>query len=199
MADTATKELRKPFTVLLKEGDPEAKRDEIRQYFHETFDAYEILFETLASDEAFYRRADPLRHPLIFYYGHTATFFLNKLLLGKFLTQRVNPKFESTFAIGVDEMSWDDLNESHYDWPAVKEVSEYRNQIRTVIDKLIDETPLALPVDWDSLYWVIMMGIEHERIHLETSSVLIRQLPAELLDTTNAAWQICDKIIRTGS
>ena len=194
MANMTTKELRKPFTVPLKEGDPEAKREEIRQYFHETFDAYEILFETLASDEAFYRRADPLRHPLIFYYGHTATFFLNKLLLGKFLTQRVNPKFESTFAIGVDEMSWDDLNEAHYDWPAVKEVSEYRNQIRAVIDKLIDETPLALPVEWDSLYWVIMMGIEHERIHLETSSVLIRQLPAKLLDATNAAWQICDKI-----
>ena len=28
---------------------------------------------------------------------------------------------------------------------------------------------------------MIMMGIEHERIHLETSSVLIRQLPLELL------------------
>ena len=86
MANMTTKELRRPFTVPLKEGDPEAKREEIRQYFHETFDAYEILFETLASDEAFFCRADPLRHPLIFYYGHTATFFLNKLLLGKFLT-----------------------------------------------------------------------------------------------------------------
>ena len=194
MADTATKELRKPFTVILNQGDPEAKREEIRRYFHETYDAYEILFETLATDEAYYRRADPLRHPLIFYYGHTATFFLNKLLLGKFLNQRVNPKFESTFAIGVDEMSWDDLNEAHYDWPAVKEVTEYRNQIRAVIDQLIDETPLTLPVDWNSLYWVIMMGIEHERIHLETSSVLIRQLPTELLDASHAAWQICDQI-----
>ncbi len=194
MADTATKELRKPKTVILNEGDPEAKREEIRRYFHETYDAYEILFETLASDEAYYRRADPLRHPLIFYYGHTATFFLNKLLLGKFISDRVNPKFESTFAIGVDEMSWDDLNEAHYEWPAVEEVTEYRNDIRAIIDRLIDETPLTLPVDWNSLYWVIMMGIEHERIHLETSSVLIRQLPTELLDASHEAWKICEDV-----
>jgi len=193
MANAATKELRKPFTVRLDKGDPEAKREEIRRYFHETYDAYEILFETLASDEAYYRRADPLRHPLIFYYGHTATFFLNKLLLGKFISERVNPKFESTFAIGVDEMSWDDLNEAHYDWPAVKEVTEYRNHVRDVVDRLIDETPLSLPVDWNSLYWVVMMGIEHERIHLETSSVLIRQLPVELLNASHEAWEICSE------
>lgn len=194
MAKTASKELHRPLTVLLNEGDPESKRAEIRRYFHETFDAYEILFETLTCDEAYYRRADPLRHPLIFYYGHTATFFLNKLLLGKFLSERINPKFESTFAIGVDEMSWDDLNEAHYDWPKVEEVTQYRNQTREVIDRLIDETPLTLPVQWDSLYWVIMMGIEHERIHLETSSVLIRQLPTELLNASHASWAICDAI-----
>lgn len=190
MEDTATKELKTPYTVLLNDGDPESKRAEIRRYFHETYDAYEILFETLISNEAYYRRADPLRHPLIFYYGHTATFFLNKLLLGKFIAKRINPEFETTFAIGVDEMSWDDLNEQHYEWPAVEAVKEYRKRVRALIDQLIDETPLTLPVDWNSLYWVIMMGIEHERIHLETSSVLIRQLPAELLDPSHENWRI---------
>jgi len=30
---------------------------------------------------------------------------------------------ESMLAIGVDEMSWDDLNEKHYDWPSVESVS----------------------------------------------------------------------------
>ncbi len=194
MDNTATKKLRTPLTIRLDEGDPEAKREEIRRYFHETYDAYEILFETLADDEPSYRRADPLRHPLIFYYGHTATFFMNKLVLGKYLQQRINPKFESQFAIGVDEMSWDDLNEAHYEWPKAEEVAEYRNQVRYAIDRLIDETPLTLPVDWNSLYWVIMMGIEHERIHLETSSVLIRQLPTSLLDEQHPAWKICDEV-----
>ena len=193
MEPTATKELKTPYSVRLDQGDPESKREEIRRYFHETYDAYEILFETLADDAAYYRRADPLRHPLIFYYGHTATFFMNKLLLGKFVDQRINPKFEFTFAIGVDEMSWDDLNEQHYDWPPVEAVREYRNQVRALIDRLIDETPLTMPVDWNSLYWVIMMGIEHERIHLETSSVLIRQLSTDLLDATHRNWSISEE------
>ena len=29
--------------------------------------------------------------------------------------------------------------------------------------------------------WGLVMGMEHERIHLETSSVLLRQLPVHLL------------------
>jgi 5-histidylcysteine sulfoxide synthase/putative 4-mercaptohistidine N1-methyltranferase len=190
MDNTTTKELKTPYTIQLNGDDPEAKRAEIRRYFHETYDAYELLFETLASDEAYYRRADLLRHPLIFYYGHTATFFVNKLLLGKFMDQRINPDFESTFAIGVDEMSWDDLNEQHYDWPAVKAVKKYRDQVRAAIDDLIDQTPVSLPVAWDSLYWIILMGTEHERIHLETSSVLIRQLPTDLLNPNHQDWSI---------
>ena len=32
-----------------------------------------------------------------------------------------------------------------------------------------------------------MMGIEHERIHIETSSVLIRQLPVDMV-TKPEAW-----------
>ena len=190
MDNTTTKELKTPYTIQLNGDDPEAKRAEIRRYFHETYDAYELLFETLASEEAYYRRADLLRHPLIFYYGHTATFFVNKLLLGKFMDQRINPDFESTFAIGVDEMSWDDLNEQYYDWPAVKAVKKYRDQVRAAIDDLIDQTPVSLPVAWDSLYWIILMGTEHERIHLETSSVLIRQLPTDLLNPNHQDWSI---------
>ncbi len=193
MSNAAINELKTPYTVLLNEGDPETKREEIRRYFHDTYDAYEALFEPMITKEAFYKRADPLRHPLIFYYGHTATFLINKLVLGKYLDQRINPNFESMFAIGVDEMSWDDLNEQHYDWPDADEVTEYRNQVRDTVDRLISETPISLPVGWDNLFWVIMMGIEHERIHLETSSVLIRQLPLEMLDASSEKWAISNE------
>nr|HPR60369.1 DinB family protein [Prolixibacteraceae bacterium] len=136
----------------------------------------------LKTDEAFYRRADPLRHPLIFYLGHTAVFYINKLMLAKLIDQRINPHFESIFAIGVDEMSWDDLNEAHYNWPTVNEVWEYRAKVKALVLDVIERTPLAMPVTWENPFWIIMMGIEHERIHLETSSVLIRQLPVEMLD-----------------
>ncbi|MGE9295123.1 MAG: 5-histidylcysteine sulfoxide synthase [Puniceicoccales bacterium] len=182
-----------PLTINLRDGDPQAKREEIRRYFHQTFDAYEKLFEPMKGQEAYVTRADPLRHPLIFYYGHTAVFFINKLVLGKFLKKRLDPRLESLCAVGVDEMSWDDLNEAHYQWPDYQEVKAYRNKVRSAIDELIDQTPLELPVDWDSLYWIIMMGIEHERIHLETSSVLIRQLPLELVESEHAAWPVCQE------
>ena len=68
-------------TIELSGGDPEKKREEIRCYFHDTFTIDEQLYETLADDDAFYLRADPLRHPLIFYLGHTAVFFINNTVL----------------------------------------------------------------------------------------------------------------------
>ncbi|MBL1319509.1 MAG: 5-histidylcysteine sulfoxide synthase [Methylophaga sp.] len=175
-------------TPLLTGDNVEAKRAEIAAYFNATFERYESLFETLASDEAYYQQSIPLRHPLIFYYGHTATFFVNKLLLAGLIEQRIDPKFESMFAIGVDEMSWDDLDDAHYDWPTVAEVRAYRKQLKDLINKLIKTALLELPINWKNPWWTILMGIEHEQIHIETSSVLIRQQALELVQT-NDAWR----------
>lgn len=176
--------------IILNTGAVSAKRAEIKAYFNQTYQTYEALFETLASDSAYYERPCSLRHPLIFYYGHTATFFTNKLVLAKLLPQRINAKIESTCAIGVDEMSWDDLNDAHYDWPSVAEVRDYRQQVQAAINHLIDTVEFHLPIDWQSPMWPIMMGIEHERIHLETSSVLIRQLPLSSVKSS-ALFPVC--------
>ena len=164
-----------PRTPRLDGADPEAKRAEILRYFHATFERYESLFGLLAEDEAYYRKPISLRHPLIFYLGHTATFFTNKFVLAGLLEQRIDPKLESMFAVGVDEMSWDDLDDANYDWPPVQAVWDYRRKVRAMVDRVIRETPLALPIGWDHPFWAVLMGIEHERIHLETSSVLMRQ------------------------
>lgn len=153
------------------------KREEIRRVFHETFSLYEQLYGHLARPAAWYEKAISLRHPLIFYFGHTATFFVNKLQLAGVIKHRLNPQFESIFAVGVDEMSWDDVDEHHYDWPDIAEVRAYRTQVRALVDRHIRDLPLTLPITWDSPWWIILMGIEHENIHFETSSVLIRQLP----------------------
>ncbi|WP_136515210.1 5-histidylcysteine sulfoxide synthase [Geomonas edaphica] len=183
-------DLKKTHSVVLNEGDPEQKRAEILEYFHATFSIDELLYDTLKDDGAFYLRADRLRHPLIFYFGHTATFFINKLVIARVIEKRINPRFESLFAVGVDEMSWDDLNEAHYDWPTRAEVKAYRDQVRELVAGLIATLPLTLPVTWESPFWAIMMGIEHERIHLETSSVLIRQLPIDRVRRLDF-WDVC--------
>lgn len=162
-------------TPKLNSGNEEDKRKEIALYFTSTFDTYTTLFDCLIDDKSFYQKSIPLRHPLIFYFGHTATFFINKFLLAKLIPERIAPRMESIFAVGVDEMSWDDLNEENYDWPSVSEVRDYRAKVRGSVLQVIDTLDLTFPINWESQWWPIIMGIEHERIHLETSSVLIRQ------------------------
>jgi len=183
-------DLRKTHTINLSEGEPEAKRAEILEYFHASFDLDERLYQTLKADDTFYLRADRLRHPLIFYFGHTAAFFVNKLTIARAIDRRVNPRFESLFAVGVDEMSWDDLDATHYDWPRPEEVQEYRDRVRALVDGVIRSLPLTLPIGWESPFWAIIMGIEHMRIHIETSSVLIRQLPLDQVRPL-PFWEIC--------
>lgn len=183
-------ELRKTHTIVLNQGEPEEKRAELLEYFHASYDLDEKLYETLREEGSFYLRADRLRHPLIFYFGHTAAFFVNKLIFARVIEDRINPHFESLFAVGVDEMSWDDLDSADYDWPTRRQVKEYRDRVRRMMDGLIRTLPLTLPITWDSPWWAIVMGIEHERIHLETSSVLIRQLPLDHVKPMKF-WEIC--------
>ncbi|NBW96927.1 MAG: SAM-dependent methyltransferase, partial [Planctomycetia bacterium] len=168
-------------TPLLTGADPGAKRAEIRRYFHQTCELYERLFALIRDDESYYERHEPLRHPLIFYFGHPAVFYVNKLIAGRLIPARIDPRLESMLAVGVDEMSWDDLNAAHYDWPSVRAVREYRAEMRQLVDDFIGTMPLEVPIRQDAPAWLILMGIEHERIHLETSSVIMRQMPlAEL-------------------
>jgi len=170
--------------------DPELKRQEIKAYFQETYKRYESLFNIVSDEKAYFQKADPLRHPIIFYYGHTATFYVNKFKLSKIIDERIDPQLESTFAVGVDEMSWDDLNEKHYRWPTLLQTQTYRDKVYTLVNHLIDTLTLELPITEDSPWWVILMGIEHENIHLETSSVLIRQLPFSMVHE-DEEWSEC--------
>ena len=177
-------------TPSLKHFQADQKRQEIRRYFLNTYTLYESLFDLICSDNAYFIKAEPLRHPLIFYFGHTAVFYINKLYLAGYLKQRINPEFESIFAIGVDEMSWDDLNEAHYNWPSIAELKVYREQVKDCVLQQINHLPLGNEITWNDPFWVILMGIEHDRIHLETSSVIIRQLPLETVRSHNS-WPSC--------
>ena len=96
-------DIRNTRTLVLNLGNSEEKRRELLDYFHATFDIDEALYRPLTSQDAFYVRAEALRHPLIFYLGHTAVFYINKLIASKLLNERIDPSYESLFAIGVDE------------------------------------------------------------------------------------------------
>ena len=162
-------------------GDTATLRNQIKNHFLSGFNAFESLHQSLRTDEAYYQQPEKLRHPIIFYLGHTAVFFANKLKVAKIIDHAVDDNIESMMAIGVDEMSWDDLNQTNYQWPQVSEVYAYRQQVKTLVLALIDTLPLTTPITWNDPFWIILMGIEHERIHLETSSVLFRQLDTKFL------------------
>eukprot|EP00005_Dracoamoeba_jomungandri_P013319 CAMPEP_0174270650 /NCGR_PEP_ID=MMETSP0439-20130205/45202_1 /TAXON_ID=0 /ORGANISM="Stereomyxa ramosa, Strain Chinc5" /LENGTH=1467 /DNA_ID=CAMNT_0015360111 /DNA_START=1 /DNA_END=4405 /DNA_ORIENTATION=- len=173
-------------SVIAKEA--ERKKKEIEELFYSTYAGYEALFDVL-SPAAFFEKPEPLRHTIMFYYGHTACFFINKLVLAKFLKpqERIDPVIESGCAVGVDEMSWDDLRQSSYPWSSCKTVEDkiqylakmkdYRARVRDVVAQVIERNTMTLPITPDSVWWIILMGIEHERIHIETSAVIISQAP----------------------
>ena len=159
-------------------------RESLQAYFDNTWAMTEVLFASLQGEEAFMRSPyHDLRHPLIFYYGHPACLYINKLRVAGLLTDPINTYFESVFETGVDEMSWDDLSKNKMPWPSVAEVHGYRKQVYTTVSQVIasltdEQCAAAGP---DSPVWALAMSFEHERIHLETSSVLISELPQNLV------------------
>lgn len=151
----------------------------IQEYFENAWHLEDLLIKSLVGDETFYLNPDPLRNPLIFYLGHSAVFYINKLIRVGLLEKRLNPDYEVLFEIGVDPEVPEELEQaiSHLEWPSVTQTWAYRKQAYSVISDVIQRTPILLPILPDSPLWALIMGIEHQRIHIETSSMLFRQLP----------------------
>ncbi|MEN0058471.1 MAG: 5-histidylcysteine sulfoxide synthase, partial [Bdellovibrio sp.] len=164
-----------------------ASRQDILDYFNNTWTLTEVLFTALKNESTYTRPPyHQLRHPLIFYYGHPAVLYLNKMRLAGLLPQPVDLYLEKILETGVDEMSWDDMSKNEMVWPSVKEVRDYRQKIYNIVVEVIQKHPdLDDPAKrgWNSPLWSLFMGFEHEKIHFETSSVLMRELPLELVET----------------
>jgi 5-histidylcysteine sulfoxide synthase/putative 4-mercaptohistidine N1-methyltranferase len=159
-------------------------RQQVLDYFNDTWTLTELLFSALQGEEAFYIPPyHQLRHPLIFYYGHPTVLFINKLRVAGIISQPINPYLESLLETGVDEMNWDDLSKNQMIWPKVQEITDYRSKAYHIIREVIETHPDLnnFPITAESPLWALFLGFEHERIHLETSSVLIRELPLHLV------------------
>lgn len=89
------------------------------EYQHFTFEC-DCGATGLQGVEAYYRPPyHNLRHPMMFYYGHPAALYINKLRVAGLLDTPVNEYFEHIFETGVDEMAWDDLSKNDMLWPMV--------------------------------------------------------------------------------
>ncbi|MBD2691926.1 5-histidylcysteine sulfoxide synthase [Anabaena catenula] len=152
-------------------------------YFENSWEIEETLMKSLVGEETFYINPDPLRNALIFYLGHSAVFYINKLIRVGLIKNSINPKFEILFELGVDPETPAELDAAMQKviWPDVEKVWQYRDKVREEITTIIKKTPLNLPIHQQHPFWALLMGIEHSRIHFETSSMLLRQLPVEKL------------------
>ena len=161
-------------------------RQDILEYFQNTWMLTEVLFASLQGEEAFYRPPyHNLRHPMIFYFAHPASLYVNKFRVAGLLKEPVNAHYEVIYETGVDEMSWDDMDKNDMQWPSLEDTMAYRQTVYNLVVDIIKNHPALddsqRPFNQDQQAWAIFMGFEHERIHLETSSVLIRELPASLV------------------
>lgn len=168
----------------------DCNREAIIDYLKNSWELEEVLLKTIQNRDIFYFNPDPLRNPLIFYLGHAAVFYINKLISVGLLTKPINSDYEILFEIGVDPETPQELNAAiaNIKWPDVAEVWQYRHKAYEVILTLIETTPLHLPIQQQHPLWALMMGIEHQRIHFETSSMLIRQLPVSCVNSPQG-WQ----------
>lgn len=162
-------------------------REDILAYFNNSWTLTELLFQSLKVEEAYIRPPyHALRHPLIFYYGHPAVLYINKLRLAGFQSEPINIYLEKVLETGVDEMSWDDMSKNEMNWPKVSAVHAYRKIVYDIIVDLIKNHPDLNQLkthNQSSPWWSLWMGMEHEKIHFETSSVLMRELPIEYVET----------------
>ena len=104
-------------------------RDSIIDYFQNSWELENILMESIVDDETFYINPDPLRNPLIFYLGHSAAFYINKLIQVGLLEKRINADYEVLLEFGVDPENSEELDQAiaHINWPKVDDIWEYRN------------------------------------------------------------------------
>jgi len=171
-----------------------ASRDDILAYFRNSYDINSSLFACLRNDSVFYMKPDVLRRPLVFYFAHTCSVYANKLALAG-LIDDIDPFLQKMFETGVDEMSWDDMDDMQdddYAWPTIAEAEAFRQRVKAVAEDVIRKMPdpRETPITMESPYWALIMGFEHERIHIETSSVLIRQLPIDCV-AKPSCWVDC--------
>lgn len=159
-------------------------------YFEHTWAIYEWLFSSIRSDKYFYLSPDPLRNPLVFYFGHTAAFYVNKLKISGLISEGVHPRYDHIFAVGVDPADASELaNQPGY--PNMNTVREYRAEVKALVLNFLNSHQFPEKVGPSDPEWAILMALEHDRIHFETSSVLIRQMPTELLQKP-VAWKYAD-------
>lgn len=151
-------------------------REAIRRYFEMAWALEDYLFTALVDEDAFYTYGEPLRHPPMFYLLHSPVFYINKLLFAGEDVARIDPEIEEVFAEGIDPPDVQSREPLRMR-PSLAAARGYREQAFRAVSAWLDTVPIPDCVSPGTPCWALMMAIEHQRIHFETSSVIFRQVP----------------------
>ncbi len=162
------------------------RKEDLFDYFVKAWYLEDLLLKSVIHEHIFYSSPDNLRNPLIFYLGHCAAFYVNKLMLVGLLDKGINQSYEMLFGFGVDPATPGELTKANtnLEWPCVDKIWRYREQVYQSVIDIINN----IGIFSDQHLWALLMSMEHQLTHFETSSMLIRQISVENLHCSST-WQ----------
>jgi formylglycine-generating enzyme required for sulfatase activity len=164
-------------SVTLSSLDRQALIERYRQNRRRSAEIFSFV-----SDEAFYSRPIPLRHPFAFYEGHLPAFSfltLNERALGE---PAIDPHLEKLFQRGIDPGSLTDARQhERNDWPTRAEIAAFGRACDGRVETALASARLEEPsnprlVRAESAFTII----EHEQMHHETTMYIVHRLDASL-------------------
>src|SRR5215831_3147447 len=115
----------------------------------------------LVNPDALYDRPIPERHRIVFYVGHVEAFDWN-LLSERVMGERsILPEFDRLFAFGIDPVAGGLPVDRPSDWPQLREVQAYVRQVRSVLDRRLDQIVQLGLKPHPELYTLLNVAIEH--------------------------------------
>ncbi|KAF7799940.1 hypothetical protein EIP86_011183 [Pleurotus ostreatoroseus] len=151
--------------------------------FREVWSAWDLVTAGMIPASMLHQKPIDLRHKPLFYMGHLPTF--NALLLTRLLRMpMVEPRqYATIFERGIDPHV-DDPDHCHNhsvvpeeddEWPALGEVLAFRDRVRALIMKTLDELERGERASTRRLARTLMMIFEHEGWHIETILYMLIQ------------------------
>jgi hypothetical protein len=136
-------------------------RREVLAYYNRAWTLEDRLWQSLVGDTPFYLNPDPLRNLLIFYLGHTAVFYINKLMRVGLVQAPLHPAYEDLFAVGVDPEKPDDIagKFAQLRRADLGSVWSYRQTVYDCVADLIHRADFTAPVTPQQPLWALMMAI----------------------------------------
>ncbi|KAH8696526.1 putative N-methyltransferase [Talaromyces proteolyticus] len=139
--------------------------------------AWDIVSKTMVPRDELISKPIKLRNALIFYLGHIPTFLdihLTRATRGKPTDPKIYPQI---FERGIDP-DVDNPEQCHAhseipdEWPALGEILEYQENVRTRVQSLLKMEKLLRDRILSEALWI---GFEHEAMHLETFLYMLLQ------------------------